>query len=207
MPDDLKNMIQRTQRYWYVDGLSEIGAGLIILLLAGITLAAARMPEETSISWLLAFGQPLLILAAWWLVSLGVRVLKERLTYPRTGYVSYPRRGNSKRMMAALIAAPLAALIAAASIFPATANFTPLLVGLIMGAALFFLGWQMNLIRFMAQAPLLVLTGGVITWAQIPDPLSLAALIGAAGLIWLASGLAVLIHYLHHTTPAGEDDL
>ena len=207
MPDELKNMIQRTERYWYIDGLSEIGAGLMITLMAGWILAAGSFPDGSPYVWLLAIGQPLLILAAWWLVSRGVKALKERLTYPRTGYVSYPRRGKSKRIVAALTAAPLAALIAVFSSFPAAANFTPLLVGIAMGTALFFIGWQMNLLRFMAQAPLLVITGALITWAQVPDPLNMAGMIGAAGLIWMVSGAAVLIHYLRSTAPAAEDEL
>ena len=82
MEDYSASPAHRAAAYWFIDGLPEIVAGLVITLSGGIGLvlwAAGLRP-------LFAF----LGLAVLWKDRNIVDFLKARLTYPRTGYVRPP---------------------------------------------------------------------------------------------------------------------
>ena len=65
------------------------------------------MQQSTLQVILFTLGMPALIIFGGRAVSRIVVKLKEKYTYPRTGYVSYPRKTGSKRWSRALLAAIL----------------------------------------------------------------------------------------------------
>ena len=85
-------MVKRARGYWFVDGFTEMAAGGLFILLAGILLIRGNASQASFPSWFLSvagpisiaklFGLLVVILALWW--------LKDHFTYPRTGFV----RGN-----------------------------------------------------------------------------------------------------------------
>jgi len=90
MNKEIDVVLKRARGYWFVDGFIEIAAGVLFILLAVIILVNGYSPKNTS--WFLSvagevalakfFGILTAILILWW--------LKDRFTYPRTGFV----RGN-----------------------------------------------------------------------------------------------------------------
>jgi heme/copper-type cytochrome/quinol oxidase subunit 1 len=95
MTDDLKEPQLRTLQYWTVDGVGELFVGLLFLLVAIVY----YLQESTTGSLLSkVFGIVSVILVCGgafggrWIMQ---RV-KERTTYPRTGYVAYKREKYSK---------------------------------------------------------------------------------------------------------------
>ena len=97
----IDTVVKRARGYWFVDGFIEIAAGVLFLLLAGIVLFHGYTPQDSFTSWFLSmagevviaklFGILTAILVLWW--------LKDRFTYPRTGFV----RGNRVTVAQVLI--------------------------------------------------------------------------------------------------------
>jgi hypothetical protein len=197
--------IQRTQRYWYVDGLSEIYVGLVILVLGLYYLALDQFAPDTLGALLVGIGQPVIILLAWWPGGRIVRSLKERITYPRTGYVTYPAKRNRRRRLAsgAIIAMLVAALvISLETIFQVSQNTLPVIVAAMMALAVAMLGWRFGLARFYVLAAYTLLLGIVTSWLPLVDFQQNAFLFACFGLGWMVSGTYALIHYLRTTNPA-----
>ncbi|MEN6409830.1 MAG: hypothetical protein ABFD44_08980, partial [Anaerolineaceae bacterium] len=113
MKDPIQDTIQRTQRYWYADGANEIGSGLVILLLAFSFKLLDWADPDGRIGWVVGILQPVVILVGSWVTSRLVRTFNEHVTYPRTGYISYPRKPWKRRLTLALIGGGTAALLAA----------------------------------------------------------------------------------------------
>ncbi len=79
--------------------------------------------------------------------------------------------------------------------------------GVVIGIALFGLGWRLRVTRFQVLAVVSVLVGTVI--APNVHPLDVDARGGVIyfvvmGIIMLVSGLIVLVRYLRQTRPAEE---
>ena len=84
--------MKRARGYWFVDGFTEIAAGGLFVILAGLLLINGNATQDSFPSWFLSvageisiakfFGILAAILILWW--------LKDHFTYPRTGFV----RGN-----------------------------------------------------------------------------------------------------------------
>lgn len=88
----IDSVLRRARGYWFVDGFTEIAAGIFFILLAGILLLQGNVFQASNPSHVLSvvgiitlvklFGFLVIVLALWW--------LKDNFTYPRTGFV----RGN-----------------------------------------------------------------------------------------------------------------
>ena len=110
----LKDLEDRPRRYWNVDGIPELIMGLVWILWGAALIVGEALPKGpgATIYWLVVPAIPVLS----GFVANGVtRRLKERLTYPRTGYVAYADPGPRARLLTGLMvvlsAAALAALI------------------------------------------------------------------------------------------------
>ena len=95
--DNLNQVTKRTAGYWYVDGLAEIGTGFVFLVLGVFYLVLAGFEPGGVSSLIVGIGQPAIILLGVYGVSRVVRYFKERITFPRTGYVSYRRKPQNVR--------------------------------------------------------------------------------------------------------------
>ncbi len=197
---------QRAMQYWYEDGFSEIMLGILFLLIALFFGVMARLPADSG--WRAAFALllPVLIVGGVYGLRWGGRRLKERYTYPRTGYVAYRRRQTkSRRALRAVAGGAMGALVGilfAAS--PASQAWIPAVQGILVGGLFFYLAMRLELARFYGLALLSVLLGvasslliGAPNWGN-------AAYYGAMSASFLGSGLWTLRVYLRHTTSAQE---
>lgn len=208
MNQQINDMIRRTQRYWYVDGLTEIGSGLIILLLGLFDLALAALPPQTPTAVLVAVGQPLLIIGGTLLISKIVRMLKERITFPRTGYVEYPEKRRGKRraalaLVAGLIAAGIFVLIDV--LLNISANLIPVIVAVLLAISFALIGYRFGLTRFYLVAVFCLAAGLVISRYILQELQQSGLFFTALGLVWIVSGTIVLVQYLRSTQPTREE--
>lgn len=206
--DSTKDFQRRVRQYWYEDGLIEIGAGCAILLIAGIYLSAALFMKGPVGALVTAFA-PMLVILLWVLGGKKlIQTLKEKITYPRTGYVKYrqdPRtRSISRRVLVMIVAASVSGLVIlfAASI---PKIYYAALTGIMAAAIMFILGYQANVKRFYLVGIWVILSGLVISLLPIVEPWDMPALVGSMGLGWIVSGIVALTNYLKHTSPAGPN--
>ncbi len=208
MKDPIQETIRQTQRYWYVDGLAEMGTGSLIFFYGVLTLASTLAPEAWVGALMTGLGQPLFFIGGLVLVSYLVRWLKERITYPRTGYVAYPRR-KKRAGRAFFLGAGVAVVFSILSIVLTAAlreNWIPVLVCFPLAMAEIWWAYSIGLKRFYILAAFTILLGIGLAIPPVPQACRLPILFVAMGASWAISGAMTLYHYLRSTQPAGEVD-
>ncbi|MEJ5224636.1 MAG: hypothetical protein WHV44_09280, partial [Anaerolineales bacterium] len=193
---------RRAIQYWYVDGTFELSFGGLSLLLALYFFALAKL-EDTTFGWPLNAGLILVMAVGGFAVNWLVMRLKEKVTFPRTGYIAFKRERGKKRigallllgvisgLAAALLAVALISLSSDAIITLLNAAPRPLSLitgfsGLVFGAALVIVAIRTALPRFYLAALLSLGIGAALMFSGLTMNLALSAyyvLIGIALLI------------------------
>ena len=209
MKNDIDKVIQRTHRYWYEDGLAEIATGCIFVV-GGLFLSMMCFARPGSpLACIIAIGFLGLFAFGGLAVSRVVKALKNRVTYPRTGYVSYrrPESNRRRRPIVAGLGIALGMLSIVLSKVHALAWLVsmPMVEGLIVGGILLYLGYRLGLTRFYVLAFLSTLIGVVASLGGLGNALGSAAYFGALGVAQTVSGLFTLRAYLSKTKPPVEE--
>ena len=208
--DDLQKSKMRSISYWFVDGVSEIGTGLVITFMGCLFLLLYILPTGSKWNWVIAYGQPVFIVAAFFVTSRLVKLFKERVTFPRTGYVSYMRPKVDQRIKRGVLAGATAAAVSiVVSLINGSldARFTPLFMSALLAMGMVVFAFFYGIKRFYIVGLLTLSNGILLFMLNLPDALSSAwVFIGTGGSMVLA-GLAGLIHYLNTTQPASFEEL
>ncbi len=104
--DQVGNLLDRPRLYYNIDGLGELGGGVICLGFGLLLWQLMRSPADSvwhQIPVLVFIGLALLI-------GYGTKAVKTRITYPRTGFVEYRRQWKTQAIAAALSALTTAGL-------------------------------------------------------------------------------------------------
>ncbi len=202
---EIERVMQRTRRYWYEDGLTEMAVGCLFLAI-GLLFLTEYVLGSPLASGISAVGLPVIVVGGSWLGRYLVRIAKERYIYPRTGYVAYRRPpGGRSRTATVAVAVMVGSLIGLLfSLAPASLAWIPALQGLLVGGFLLFYGYRLGLVRFYVLAICAVVAGTVTSLAGLGDLLGSSVFFAAFGLALLLSGLLTLGRYLRQTTPPGE---
>ncbi|MFB0533351.1 MAG: hypothetical protein ACETWR_00040 [Anaerolineae bacterium] len=208
MTNDIDKVIQRAHRYWYEDGLAEIATGWMFVLCGLFLLMMRLVRPGWPLACIVAVTFTSLVAFGGLAVSRAVKAVKNRITYPRTGYVSYRRpESNRRRRIAAAgvgIALWVLGIVLSIAGAPAWLVSMPMVEGLIIGAGLVYLGHRLGIARFYALAFLSALIGVMVALNGFDDALGSAAYFGQMGLVQTASGLFTLRTYLSQTQPPVE---
>ncbi len=207
MPDEVKKSQLRTIQYFYVDGSFEFGFGLMCLLLAGYFYAEAHLQ-----GWLGALVDASLILVmigGGYFIQLSIRKLKERITYPRTGYVSYHNERRPKggwRIAIGLVTGGLVAALATVLVTTPRAGVAimPAFRAILLGLFLALIGWRSAIPRFYLLALLSAALGAVLAFSGLEDNTSLTVYYAGIAAVLLLTGACVLWSYLRQN-PASQE--
>jgi hypothetical protein len=207
----IQQIEKRTTRYWFADGLAEMTVSFVFLVLALYFYLKLVVPVDSLLYPLLEMGFILFIVGGSFITSRIVNALKERLTYPRTGFVAYQqdRRGKSRSRIAAVF---VVGVIVAAVTLLFTNNRTefawmPAITGLLLGlATLFFIAPRIGLVRIYLLGGAAVVVGVAISLLGFEDIPGLAWFYFLAGAGVLLSGGLTLIAYLRSNQLEGGDD-
>jgi hypothetical protein len=94
---NVDEVMLRAARYWMEDGLVEILLGLQMVLMFGGVLAAGGVHAGPFVMMAMMFVAPTLCM---W----GFKKLKERITFPRCGYVGFPKPRRTYRNLVMVMA-------------------------------------------------------------------------------------------------------
>jgi len=212
----MDNKIQETQnritRYDYVDGTPDMAFGGLFLLMTICFSIFAAFPKFASsiysviIVWVVFAGGGILL---GWLPQR----LKERVTYPRTGYIAYKRQGRpiSRTMKLVIrIGLPILTVVLLAVLFlnrskfpaqsPETASYlNPGLMGLFFSIVLAVVGWKIAMPRYYVTAVVGFLISILFLIRGMNGNVGMALLSGAMSLILFISGGVALWKYLRNT--------
>ena len=201
MNDTIKETMQRTYRYLYDDGLMEIAAGLLLLASALLFLIWHYLQAQPWLSALFAAGLLVVVLGGALYLRSAVAGVKERVTYPRTGYVAYREETDPAGARWLLLLATGGTAIVLLFL-PATFSQMVVAEGIVTAVMLALLGRRLALTRFYLLALLALLLSGIIAGWQRSDLLGSALFLGLTGLLLAASGLLALRRYLQqHPRP------
>ena len=203
MNDDLKKPQLRALQYWLMDGVPELLVGFIFLLAAIIYYVQESTPGSL-LSRILGIVSVILVCGVGFGGRWIIQRIKERTTYPRTGYLTYKSSWKNKGDV--VIAIGLMALILAFVVITTVtdtklADWGPVVCGLLMGALGVQAGYRLGLPRFYILAFLSLLIGAGLVLSGLSSVLSLPLFFGLNGLILLASGSLTLWKYLRSTHP------
>jgi hypothetical protein len=206
MNDPIKEAERQAQRYWYVDGLSEIAAGGIILLMALYYAIVGWAAPAADSGWLKMVGLLLVLTVSAMLARVLVQALKERITYPRTGYVALRGGSRPKRALLGILAAMLAAVFALAITLAGNNSLVMhLLIPVFPGLFVAYLGYTNRLLRFYPMAIYTLLISVASTYLGLGSIFDSTLFFAAFGLGWLVTGAWGLRGYLASTHPAGTE--
>jgi len=184
---------RRATGYWFVDGLAEIAGGTATLLVGALLYLAVR----TGVEGLATVAMGVLIVAfpvsAW-----VVRVLKERITYPRTGFVAYAPPSRVRLFAAAAIGFLVAGLMVPLQVFARGGEVSAVVLGFgaAVGAVTALRAWRTGAPRFYVVAAALVVASAILATngTGIQDGIGLMLVFNGATLV--VSGVWVLVRYL-----------
>lgn len=200
--DYLEEIKRRAYRYFYIDGLAEIGIGVLFVLVGPLLLAMDATQRGTPLAWVAGVGLPLLIIGGTLLIRRLVQNAKERVTYPRTGYVSYREQPGRGRWV---VIAGVFLLVVVGFIWPEGFS-TSLVIGVVQGIVLAYLGYRAGLVRLGLVAVLAVVLALATVFVDLGDTVGSALVFAGTGLGLVLSGSLALISYLQHNPPPDEKD-
>jgi hypothetical protein len=208
--DPIQNAQKRAFQYWYVDGTFEFSFGGICLILAAY-FYISRLLTDSWMDGLMMFFFVLVMVGGGWLVNRLVMAMKERITFPRTGYVSFVRKTGSKRWGRALLLGSVSGITATLMTLLLTNrsigfNWTVTASGLLFGAVVTYLGFRTGAARFFVNAALSIGLGLALGLANLPENTGLTAFYGLLGLGMLAVGGISLWQYLQQNPAPAEDN-
>ncbi len=205
MKDNFGHLMRRPRQYWYADGLPEIAIGILFLVAGLIFSGQAAVPEHSPWKALSGLALPILIVGGVWLTRWLVGAAKARLTYPRTGYVAYPRPSRLRRVLSLALGA-VAGGLAAFMLVRATAvtfRLSFLLQGLFVGLLMALIG--QGLVRFYVLGALAAVLGVSLAVAAIPEEPGTGIFYGLLGLALVISGGITLWRYLRQNPLPQEE--
>lgn len=198
--DPTQQARKRASQYWYRDGINEIAFGVLFLLLGGYFYLESLLPEGHMLRFLLESSLVLVIIGGGLLLNKLVKLAKERITYPRTGFVTYPRR-KAPAWLRAVLALAIAMMMAFiingfVSSRMEVERWTPGLSGFLIGGALFYIGLRVATLRFLLLSLIGLAIGGGLSLTGAGSNHGLGIFYALLGLAVIFSGSCTLLIYL-----------
>jgi len=188
---------KRVFQYWFSDGLAELALGLVCLLMGLYLLAQSLIPQGSFAYRLLNLFSVVIVFGITRAVRRLLNSLKNRLTYPRTGFVAYKRPGKLAYLATGLVGLFIFILVTGLLAFPdSNLAWMPAAAGIVFGGVLLFQALRTGLHRLFVLALISLLVGGGLAFSGIPDPLGLAFFFLLTGPCTLVPGAINLYRYL-----------
>lgn len=211
MRDALSAARFRAQRYWYRDGVLELIVGIVFLLQGGWILINHLINSKSS--WYLPIVLIYLLLIAAFSVSVARmrNVVRERYTYPRSGYVGDDESARKRRIRIGVVLAIVAAAVGLVA-FRHTAGgrllnqwilLLPTAGGLTVGAASIYVSVRQGLPRFLILGAISIILGVSVSF-EYPLKLAMAIWEAGVGCAWICSGAVTFWRYVQTAPSSGE---
>jgi hypothetical protein len=206
--NELDKVIKRTYRYWYEDGIGDLQAGSVLILLGLYFLAIKVWGSPPSpLALYSALGLPIVLLVGMLASRVLARKAKAKLVFPRTGFVAYRKPASHRRLKTVIASIFLSILFGVViSSIPISLSWIPLFEGLIIGAFLLYTAHKVDLGRYQLLAALSCLLGALVTLSQVEESTASALFFGGLGICFAVSGLLTLKAYLRLNRSASPEE-
>lgn len=203
-PDLIEEALRKPRRYWNADGIPEIAIGAFWLLwgiIVLIPIALPRLAEWRSLISILG------VLMAPLLMDVAVKKWKERVTFPRGGYVQFRPPSGSLRLTLVIIAAVLgfgAMLLVRFGGDRQLPDWMAGIVGVLITLILLQLAWRMRSVRLAVMAWAVAAAGIAVSLMHVPHDEQMIYVFLVAGVVCVIDGGLRLREYTRqHPLPGG----
>ena len=203
MSQDIEKVMQRTQRYYYEDGLVETAVSLLFIVIGLALLGWLTIQTSPVLGIVMVFVSMGVIMGGTLFVQRVIPFLKERITHPRTGAVTYRRDVPSRSRWVVIGFALLLPVLG--FVFPEFVTQMSGAVGLLLGVVLSLIGYRVRLPRFYFLGIAAMLAGIGAASLFDNDITSTAFTFGTVGLLMFVVGLTILWQYIRRH-PVAEVD-
>jgi hypothetical protein len=208
MKDQIDQVMRRAQRYWHIDGMTEIAFAWVCFILGIYFYLSATLPQGTLLSTLLDSSLIIILLAGGFLGNKLVNYVKQRVIYPRTGYVSYRRKSGANRWVAGILALLIGATVGGLMVtIPASFAWMPALTGFFLSIPLLILGYRSGSWRFYLLCLISLIAGMGLSITGHGNILGLSYYYLIFCFALFISGGLTFRNYLLTTTPLEENSL
>jgi hypothetical protein len=194
MTDQVDETVRRVHKYLYDDGLIEIGVGILFIVVGLGLIAFVAIQDNTIMGVALIAGLLVLATGGALFTKRALEAVKERVTYPRTGYVSYrfeeTNRGRWLVPAAALLVLMLSLFL------PEELTRISSMIGALMFVIICSLGYRLKLRRFYAIGSIALLAGVSASLLFEDEAIGAGVTFSITGLALVISGALTLSAYL-----------
>ena len=203
MGNKIDNIVKQTYRYFYDDGLVEMAVGLLFVAVGLVLLAWQGFDYSPLVTIIVVVGWPAVVIGGTYLINRLVREMKQRITYPRTGYVAYRQGQPSKGRWFIPLAA--FALVVASLFLPEAFMRMSAMVGALLAVVLIFMGYRVGLWRFFAVGIIALVSGVALAWSDVVELIAVSLTFAITGVaLFLAGALAFAGYLRRHPQPHEE---
>ena len=208
-----ENTLNRAYAHWLEDGIFEIGGGILLVgvgtLRAIIHFAEAKTPAYY---WLSA-GLLVFMIGVTWGGTYVSKILKARITYPRTGYITFrPRTYNVKTILAIvavfIITGVLGGIVGVLATQPnqqEIGGIVPIAQGIVGAIVFTYAAQRIEEKRFYYLAVFSLGIGLAIGAVGVGVVLGLSFFYLSIGLAIVVSGCVAMVKYLRSHEPVDLD--
>jgi hypothetical protein len=203
--DQLESLLNRPKAYYNIDGVGELAIGLMCLAYSLLAWLQANAPKDSV--W---HGMPAFIIYVGLMCLIlhyGPKAIKKYITYPRTGFVQYPKRVTLWRPMILGAVAGAAVTIGLSIALRRHWNLTTpaALVGLLFAASYAFafartVRWKWAVAGVVALGSVAV---GMLTDHSWGDAFLLIMMLYGA-VLSVSGGISFWLYLRHTEAPAPE---
>jgi len=203
MGNKIDDIVKHTYRYFYDDGLVEMAVGLLFVAVGLVLLAWQGFDYSPLVTIIVVVGLPAVVIGGAYLIKRLVREMKQRITYPRTGYVAYRQGEPSKGRWFIPLAA--FALVVASLFLPEAFMRMSAMVGALLAVVLIFMGYRVGLWRFYAVGVIALVSGVALAWSDVVELIAVSLTFAITGVaLFLVGALAFAGYLRRHPEPHEE---
>ena len=204
--DNLDKITKRPIQYWFEDGIGELITGALFTLI-GVYFLIQEMIASSIMKGMLGIVSVFIIGGGTILGRILIAKLKERLVYPRTGYVSYPKRpGKGKLAVTLGMVIAIAIMVIMLGSASSTINWIPIVIGAICAALMLYQAIQTGIFRLFIEAALAILIGTLIAILGNSEPTGSGLFFIIYGPVMIFAGGCALWNYFKTTPPATNSE-
>jgi len=194
MADQVDETVRRVHRYLYDDGLIEMGVGILFIVVGLGLIAFVAIQDNTILGIALIVGLLAIATGGAIFTKRALEVVKERVTYPRTGYVAYHTEESSRGGWVVPVAALL--LLFLSLFLPKELTRISSMIGALMFVIICSLGYRLRLRRFYLVGSISLLAGVSASLLFPNEAIGAGVTFSVTGLTLVVSGTLTLSTYL-----------
>jgi len=196
-----ENLLNRAYAHWLKDGIFEIGLGILFAGVGTLRAMIHYAGEKSDTYYWLAAGTLVFMIGVAWGGKRFGNALKARITYPRTGYMSFKQQKyNYKFILAVFIfAGVLGGMLGMLSTLPnqqEIGGIVPIAQGIVGAIVFTYAAQRVEVKRLYYLAVFSLGIGLVIGALRVGVVLGLSFFYLSIGLTMIVTGCLALVQYL-----------